>query len=534
MSLHVSTGEAARKRNKLASVKFVAQQPMDTKDAFVDVQQKALAGLSPEVSKMFVREESVELWRALQAAVKNGFNLSVGGPPGTGKSTEVWAWVLWTAIEKKIKVTWFHFCKRCTIKVLVDGATCTITSGYVANIDEILTSEGAMLVIDGITKSNSVPISCACYDWRQRDEDNRRYVLVSSMSVTVALEQDIQTKIESFTVGSWTLEQYERACENKEFFEEVKSNLRCPGFKAVDEKHELLLSKYDYAGGCARWMFDFSYIRWKGDITTYLGSVGNYELLYYEGGGDATADAVNHLRGVTVLTTDGFQEKKHFFISKYAAAELAKKCDDKRKFLVASYKKAAETQNPAFRGWIFEFDIDYQLHHACDHKTELVLQIRSAADANVHNEERRRVSRYMEFASESDLVTPIRELPGDDVLWAKPTFWCPKAFDFLCVWKQNEKLYMSVANASHAKEHSVLLDEVNTLATTLGNSNCIIEGIRFDFLVPQCGPFRVSGIQGRLCGWKNLTGTQWPNGVNANTYLHGGFIIVADVPLTSK
>jgi hypothetical protein len=70
----------------------------------VDVQQKSLAFKlnvqDEEAEMMYVREESKLLWEMLNKAVDDKHNLSVAGPPGTGKSTEVWAWALWHANDK--------------------------------------------------------------------------------------------------------------------------------------------------------------------------------------------------------------------------------------------------------------------------------------------------------------------------------------------------------------------------------------------------------------------------------------------------
>ena len=356
------------------------------------------------------------------------------------------------------------------------------------------------------------------------------------MSVTVAVEQGKAAKMVYFTVGSWTFEQYEQACNEEKFYDSVKENLRCPGFQQVDDKKELLLCKYDFAGGCARWMFEFNYDEWTADFEKHLNDVNDYEHLFNEGSGDETHVAVNHLRGATVLTVNGIQKKKYFFISKHAARELGKKCSDKRKFLIASYKKAAETKNPAFGGWIFEFDVDYQLQDACDRNEDFKVHVRSPQDEKdgaEGGEERRPVSRYVEFAAVSDLVAPIQQLAAGQVLWAKPALWCQKAYDFLCFWKESNLLYMLAANASHAKKHSVLLNVVNQLGTFLGAQGCAVEAIRFDFLVPTGAEFRVGAVEGRLSEWNNLAGVKWPNAANTDAYLAGNFIVVADVAPTA-
>ena len=47
-------------------------------------------------------------------------NLRITGPPGTGKSTEAWAWALWKARTGKKTINWFHFTKSKKFKVVID------------------------------------------------------------------------------------------------------------------------------------------------------------------------------------------------------------------------------------------------------------------------------------------------------------------------------------------------------------------------------------------------------------------------------
>ena len=84
------------------------------------------------------------------------------------------------------------------------------------------------------------------------------------------------------------------------------------------------------------------------------------------------------------------------------------------------------------------------------------------------------------------------------MLWAKPQSWCQKAYDFLCVWKDDSNaLKMVVANATLAKTHSVLLIKVNNLASALGARDCVISGIRFAFIVPENADFTIGDISWR-------------------------------------
>ena len=71
-------------------------------------------------------------------------------------------------------------------------------------------------------------------------------------------------------------------------------NLECPGTESVIDMGQLLLAKFHFAGGCARWMFEFNYFRWKSDFDKHL-EKGPELLLFGGGGGDQTVVSVNHL-----------------------------------------------------------------------------------------------------------------------------------------------------------------------------------------------------------------------------------------------
>lgn len=527
------------KRVKLASVALAAQQPLDLSEGvgrFVDVKQKKLAGFSVDECRLYVRQETVGLWKMLETTTASNRNLSVDGPPGTGKSTEVWAWALWKAVENKQKVTWFHFSKKAAIKVVIDGVAMTISSGYSAEIVDINRSDGSILVVDGLTKADSVNINRGCSAWRHQGKlqgESRCFVVVSSVSVTVALEQDREAEIETFTVGSWSLKQYEDACMDDTLYAEVKSKLVVDGDAEIAlGREELILSKYRFAGGCARWMFEFGYVDWLKDFNGHLAKIGSYKNIFTEGGGDEAVMAANHLRGVSIVETVAGREKKYFFISEYAAMELGKKCDDKRKFLISSYEKADEVDNPSFRGWIFEFDVDYQLQEAARTAAkELGVTIRPT---NVS--EQWKVDKYITFSTVPSLAAEIKQFELEATqseLWAKPAKWNQAAYDFLCFQKVKGTLHMKAVNATGGGKHKVLLDVVNLLGKELGKeletSGYVVGAIRFDFIVPKGAAFQVGDVRGNLVGWKNPQNAAWAKQISDVS----GFIVIADLVTTA-
>ena len=192
--------------------------------------------------------------------------------------------------------------------------------------------------------------------------------------------------------------------------------------------------------------------------------------------------------------------------------------------------------NPAFEGWIFEFDVDYQLDKAHRDQSKFCSVIRSPTADGTPTEQERSVDKYMAFESVVDLSNAIKSLPTNQVLWAKPKLWCQPAFDFLCIWKDlsSSALNMVVTNATRAQTHSVLLGEVRKLAVDLGKYECAVSAIRFDFIVPKDAQFTFGELTGRLCEWQNLQGGQWPNAPTCESHCSLQCLVVAEIVPTQK
>jgi hypothetical protein len=495
----------AAKRHKPDPVEhqLVEQQPLTTVNSLVDVHQKQLAGFAVDVCRVFVRPESVAMWSAIEDAVASGKNLRVSGPPGTGKSTEAWAWAMWKAQHTKKKVVWFHYAKTRATKVVIDGASMKVFTGHSAKIADIENSEGDFLIVDGVMEKDSIEITRDCSAWRGFGA-SRTFVTVSSVSVSPATEQDQEAHLTGHTVPSWTLEQYELACNDDDFFNSVKAKL-CNGDEGM-ERDDLIIAKYFFAGGSARWMFEFTLVDLKRDFDIHFNKVQNYRAVFGVVGGEKSTDAVNHLRGLTI-THDGTMA--YFFISQYATNRLAERCgnDADRQFILDGYKKADETGNPSFRGWIFEFDVDYQLKEAKRTEKSLTISIRPNKEQEQDEEEEHqqqvwRVDEYITFKDRAGLLAKVMTLSANQVLWAKPALWCQKAFDFLYFQRDGAKLIMVAVNASHAKKHAVLLQELNSFGTYFSTNECAIFSMLFHFVVPSGEEFAIGKVAGQLNDWR--------------------------------
>ena len=465
----------------------------------MNIRHKKLAGFDIDECRVFVREETLSLWKAIENAVLSDRNLRVTGPPGTGKSTEAWAWACWKARDSKKKVVWFHFSNNHSSKVVIDGSLDRITTGYSADIEDIKCSDGDFLVVDGVTKMESININRACFSWRKQCP-GRVYMTVTSVSIPIPLQDDLEAVVSVHEVPSWVLEQYQLACADKTFYDNIKYNLNTPELVPVENKDDCILSKYFYAGGCARWMFEFNMESFQMDFDSHFDKVSNFKDVYVQGGGDQQANAVNHLRGLTI----NHGEKKYFFISQYATRRLSSKCDNVRQFIIDGYSKADQTGNPSFRGWIFEFDVDYQLSQANNKKEKLLVRIRSNQINQPDQEEKWTVDQYVTFKSTDELLSLLKVISADHHLWVKPNLWCQKAYDFLHFYKHAGDLVMVAVNASRAKKHAVLLSELYNLGRKLALQDSSVTSIAFRFVVPSGEEFEVGNIEGRLDDWK------WP------------------------
>jgi hypothetical protein len=557
----------------VAVSRLTGQQPLSTAGDFVEVGQKLLAGFDSDNSLLYVRPEAATLWEALQRASKLNRNLSVGGPPGTGKSTEVWAWALWTAANVHSTVVWYHCTKMRVIKAVIDGEARLITKHKLRIdrlYDDIESSGGNVVVVDGVTTARSTAISSACSDWCTSCLHRRRFVLVSSMSIVVAAQELKEAKVDDVVVPSWTLAQYKAACKSNSFYRSIARNLVCPlspqpaaapaaaapavpaapAAPAEAMRNEMLEAKYYYAGGCARWMFEFDYRTFHRDFKAHKDKVSDFTAVFNEAVGTASPDAVNHLRSVHLVDggdddDDGggggggggggrVVEKVSFFISQYAAAQFASQ-SDRARFLKESYAQATAASNRSYRGWIYELDVDHQLTTAL--KSRQAFRHLGPVEAGPAPPAYSWVvGHYITFKQPEDLRTkvlqllPVQNASPRGLVWARPTKFNNKAYDFLCFWRENGRLNMVAANTTCGVRHAVKLHALNALARFLGTHvDCVIASIRFDFLVPPTVAFRVGVVEGALAEWTNFRQAQWPNNHNADTLVDGGFIAVINV-----
>ena len=162
----------------------------------------------------------------------------------------------------------------------------------------------------------------------------------------------------------------------------------------------MLRTKYFYAGGSVRWMFGYSGDEFFEDFEFCFGKVEDYDAVLTGRSGDRHSRSVHHMRG---LSKRG-PRVSYFFISQHALNKFASKCDTKKQFIIAGYGKAEESKNPAFRGWIFEFDVDYQLSQAAENKVAINVSVRN------RRPERWNVTKYKTFRDVAGIIQEVQSI----------------------------------------------------------------------------------------------------------------------------
>ena len=173
------------------------------------VQHMQEAGLkeSADPVPFFCRTQHCSLWAMLEASCL------VEGPPGSGKSTAVWFWLLRRVATKGHRVLWCHFTlAEGWLGVIVQrGSGCNTL-----DFDEIegnpfdkesLIGVGDTCVIDGMTNDNSETAASLCwkmaFDKTWKANKNRHMIWVSSQQLVIHEEHLMRIKMGSFSFYSW-------------------------------------------------------------------------------------------------------------------------------------------------------------------------------------------------------------------------------------------------------------------------------------------------------------------------------------------
>ncbi|KAH9084554.1 hypothetical protein Ae201684P_001796 [Aphanomyces euteiches] len=396
------------------------------------------SGLLPVRMKLYCRPIFHRQFEFLRDEVLSKGHLGwILGPTGTGKSTTAMAFMS-TLNRSEWMVTWIHVGKiwRC-VRLIGDERKSRFFQ--VSDLDEVLMDDDTrhhVVLVDGWTASEGF------------DELTGNASDGSSKEKKVQEDLEFVTGAKELFVWSWTLEEYLNAINDDEVFEMVSQNLDAPAVltkKKTMTRAVMVESKYYYAGGSCRYMFQFN-------TETVATKLSDAVDALDDAKNDATSGqrsslSINRLSGMFKRPND--VGAVYPVISQYAGTLIAVKCGPKAIKRFMSTRR--DSSNPALNGWMLEMVFFASLRNGG-------LDLIDAA-GNV-----------IEKWNQSDLIIgdKIPKLPSAHPVWIKSLKWNQGGYDAIMVCKSTQ--HVRFVQVTSADTHSFHIEDFSEWLNLLSMS----------------------------------------------------------------
>ncbi|ETN14908.1 hypothetical protein PPTG_07157 [Phytophthora nicotianae INRA-310] len=399
------------------------------------------SGLPPVRMMLYCRPTFHRQFEFLRERVLNEGHLGwILGPPGTGKSTTAMAFAS-TVKRSEWMVTWIHVEKdmdlECVRLVGEERMTRTIEIGGVNEVLQIDNNKKHLLLVDGWTAADSfVELTTKCHRWLRRDLVKRRLAFVCSVASRGKVQEgtDIRTRAMEFDVWSWTLDEYLDAIRNREFFLGVAALLDAPGgVYGPRSPIEMVESKYHYAGGSCRYMFDCTTTDVKDRLCRAVESASNAATLSTDG--HRSPFSINRL--YAMFKRPNWEGTMSPLISQYAATTVAILCGPEaiKKFM----SMHRDSSNPALNGWMLEMVFFASLRNG-----GLTLVDATGNTVDTWGQS---------VIVVSDAIPPIASA---HTVWIKPEKWNQGGYDAIMVCKRTRHVRLVQVTSAH--KHSFRIE----------------------------------------------------------------------------
>jgi len=441
-------------------------------NGFFKVSHLSASGLASadDENLMYATSECVRLWTTLDGRwnalesqiVSKVFGLVVEGAPGIGKSVGAWAWACCQAMHFKKSGLWIHvdeYVPPSCVFLGPDG--CKNLKIYANELSDYMESTKVdFLVFDGFKSTLKYKYDIS-YMFSTKTSSKRLCVIVTSMAGGLMKAQFGKHSpfIEFFEHGPWLLEHYFAACANTDFFECVRNNFDPFDDDVIDDpsSQEVKISmckaqveeKFYFAGASARWMFANTVHSVQDEIARYVDKVKNFEQLLNEGHGIQSSESSSHL----LMRYQGTNGPETFFVSRYALKMLLYASKDKSD-IQRAFALAKQHNNPAFLGWVVEFDFLKQLSDSCANSAK-VINLYSNVDGNIFW----KISSVTSF----DPHSPFEE-PWLLNQFRTPIKWNQGGYDAVGLFKVAGKLVLRFLQVTQGRTHKMKMKFFASLA----------------------------------------------------------------------
>ncbi|CAM6096001.1 unnamed protein product [Calypogeia fissa] len=383
------------------------------------------------------------------------YNGWILGSPGTGKSKTTLAFMS-TIDRVHWAITWIHLsCVGAACYQIVDNDNRILHRRRLESapdhIKRIILEEPDVdrhhiMVVDGIW--NDEPhrqVRSFCLEWVAEKYEERRLVFVSSMASRGKVKpvEDSRFGAEEFAVDSWNLDDYILAVKNDDFYKDIQEMLDASGCENLRSREDLLKSKYFFAGGCPRFMFDLKTAKVMQILQSALSAVGDLMACVKNFHGKRCEDDNN--MGFIFAYDVKCGMPLASIISKYAATLVARRRGPE--IVKGLSGVLSQYLNPSMRGWLVEMWFFASLP-----VEDFTFKVNG-------EETTWPKSTFIDFDPRS-----ITEVPNDAVWW-KPIKWNEGGYDAVYVEK-NSNLVRFV-QVTTAERHSLKLECFHTLMDKL-------------------------------------------------------------------
>lgn len=312
--------------------------------------------------RIFMREENVNISRCLDEFVASTDQLFyLQGPPGVGKTKESIIWMLQSVVKDSAAWAWIPLTKSggtgglFEVYLLDRSGTESNDVRYrifhTANLASDLMEWGVKVVIfDNGNQGNRGPID-DCQVMKLKT------IVVSSLQMKF---DDSYSRQQSYTASGWKESEYLEACTDQDFYNSVKASLQTGDFTEEElncpaMREEVVAAKYHLAGGCARWMLQYSAEQLLSPAGTIQSIENHVDRVSYhqviEGfNGDRSITEVNHLLSRI--------DSRAVIVSQYVANKLVLRFGEA---LLRQALLLLGNSNPAMDGVLMEMDFILRL-----------------------------------------------------------------------------------------------------------------------------------------------------------------------------
>jgi hypothetical protein len=207
--------------------------------------------------------------------------------------------------------------------------------------------------------------------------------------------------------------------------------------------------KFYFAGASARWMFANTVHNVQAQVDLYVERVKNFEQLVNRSHGIRSSDSSNHLL-VRYKGTDG---PETFFVSRFALKKLLHASRD-RSDIRRAYALAKQHNNPAFLGWVVEFDFLEQLADSCASRAKIFNLY-----SNLRGDVLWRVSSVQSF----DPHAPFEE-PWLLNQFRRPIKWNQGGYDAVGLFKEGRRMVVRFIQVTRGRTHKINMIFIASLA----------------------------------------------------------------------